>query len=83
MHKRILRWHGDTGLKSKRGVSKSKHYCDISKGLWTRPVKLGPRASGWPEDESDELIAASIAEKSDAEIRALVQRLHAARKAAA
>lgn len=29
-----------------RGIRKSQHYKDIKAGLYTPPVKIGPRASG-------------------------------------
>jgi len=41
------------------------------------------RATGTPDNEVDALIAARIAGKTDEEIRALVAKLEAARKAAA
>jgi prophage regulatory protein len=41
------------------------------------------RAVGWPSEEVQALNAARIAGKSDEEIRALVVKLEAARKAAA
>ena len=66
----------------RRGVSRSAHYVDIKLGRFVKPVKLGVRARGTPEDEVDSLVAATIAEKSDDEIRALVVKLEAARKAA-
>jgi len=48
--------------------------------LWTKPISLGGRAIGWLEDETQTLIAARIAGKTDEEIRELVEALHAARK---
>ena len=65
----------------RRGKSRSSHYADVKAGLFVRPVKLGLRARGTPEDEVDALVAATIADKSDDEIRALVVKLEAARKA--
>ena len=65
-----------------RGRSRSAHYADIKAGLFVEPVALGPRARGTPNDEVDALVAATIAGKSEAEIRALVAKLHAARGAA-
>jgi prophage regulatory protein len=65
-----------------RGRSRSAHYEDIQHGLFTRPVSIGARSVGWPDDEVTSIIAARIAGKTDAEIRALVVKLHAARKAA-
>jgi prophage regulatory protein len=66
----------------RRGISRSAHYADVKAGLFVRPVKLGVRARGTPDDEVDILIAATIADKSDDEIRALVIKLQAARGAA-
>ena len=68
-------------VESLSGYPRSTLYLRISQGLWTRPVKLGPRAVGWPADEVSAIIAARIAGQSDAEIRALVERLEAGRKA--
>ena len=66
-----------------RGRSRSAHYMDIQQGLFTPPVPIGARAVGWPADELAMLNAARIAGKTDDEIRALVTKLEAARKAAA
>jgi prophage regulatory protein len=57
------------------GYSRSTIYLRVSQGLWPRPVHLGPRSVGWPAHEVTALIAARIAGKSDAEIRALVVKL--------
>ena len=65
-----------------RGRSRSAHYLDIQNGLFTKPVPIGSRAVGWPDAELTALNAARIAGKSDDEIRALVVKLEAARKAA-
>lgn len=62
-----------------RGICRTAHYGDINKGLFTRPVALGMRAKGWPQSEVEALVRARIAAKSDAEIRALVRELEAAR----
>lgn len=63
-----------------RGRSRAAHYQDIQLGLFTRPVRIGLRAVGWPAGEVDILNAARIAGKSDEEIRVLVVKLEAARK---
>lgn len=65
-----------------QGKSRSAFYLDISTGLMTRPVKLGT-ASAWPAHEIDAINRARIAGKSDEEIRQLVQKLEADRKAMA
>jgi prophage regulatory protein len=66
-------------IETESGYSRSTIYLRISQGLWTKQVSLGARAVGWPAAEVDALNAARIAGKSDAEIRALVRRLEAAR----
>ena len=65
----------------RRGKSRSAHYADVKAGLFVPPVRLGLRARGTPDDEVNALVAATIADKSDDEIRALVVKLVAARKA--
>lgn len=68
--------------KSQSGYSRSTIYLRIAQGLWTRQISLGPRAVGWPANEIGALNAARISGKTDAEIRELVIKLEAARKAA-
>ena len=68
-------------VKTESGYSRSMIYLRIAQGLWTKQVKLGPRCVGWPAGEVAALNAARIAGKSDKEIRALVVKLEAARKA--
>ena len=83
--KAILRYDGKgevPTVRSKTGLPRSSLYSLISRGLFVKPVALGPRTAGWPDDEVDALNAARIANKSDDEVRALVQRLEAARKVA-
>ncbi len=63
------------------GYPRSTLYLRISQGLWTRPVRLGPRAVGWPAGEVAALNASRIAGETDEEIRALVIRLEKARTA--
>lgn len=70
-------------IKARTGRGRSSIYADIRAGLFTAPVPIGARAVGWPSSEVDALIAARIAGKSDAEIRALVAELEVYRKAAA
>ncbi len=68
---------------SLRGIRKSQHYEEIQNGLFTHPVKIGSRASAWPEHEVAAINSARIAGKTDDEIRELVVKLEAARKVAA
>ena len=69
-------------VKSESGLSRSTIYLRIAQGRWTKPVSLGARAVGWPSDEVAAINAARIAGKTDEEVRALVAKLQAARKAA-
>lgn len=66
---------------ARSGLSRSTFYEYVSRGLWTKPVKLGPRAVGVPAHECDALNAARVAGMGEKEIRVLVDRLHDARKA--
>ncbi|MDD2934806.1 MAG: AlpA family phage regulatory protein [Methylotenera sp.] len=62
------------------GKSKSTHYDDIKKGLFTKPVKIGSRAVGWPATELAAINAARIAGNTDDEIRLLVIDLEKTRQ---
>lgn len=68
--------------KSESGYSRSTIYLRVTQGLWTKQIRLGPRAIGWPANEVAALNAARISGKTDAEIRDLVVKLEAARKGA-
>lgn len=69
-------------VESETGYSRSTIYLRIAQGLWPKQISLGARAVGWPATEVDAMNAARIAGKTDAELRALVLRLEAARTAA-
>lgn len=62
------------------GQSRSTLYTRIRQGLWTRPVRLGPRMVGWPASEMTAILAARVAGQSDEEIKALVRQLEVARR---
>ena len=66
-------------VKSLTGYSRSTIYRCIAQGLFTKPVRLSERAVGWPSGEIAALNVAHIAGKSNDEIRALVEQLHAVR----
>jgi prophage regulatory protein len=70
-------------VKSATGLSRSTRHLRIANGVFTHPVSLGGRGVGWPAHKVAALNAARIAGKSDAEIRELVKKLEADRKAAA
>jgi prophage regulatory protein len=64
----------ETGHRSHASI-----YEAIKVGLFTKPVAIGQRSVGWPDYEVAAINAARIAGKSEAEIRELVNRLHAKR----
>lgn len=64
------------------GYSRSTIYLRIAQGLFVKPVSIGARAVGFPAGEVEAINAARIAGKSEADIRALVAKLQAARSAA-
>jgi prophage regulatory protein len=70
-------------VKAESGVSRSTLYLRIQQGLWPKPVRLGLRSVGWPAGEVSAINSARIAGKTDDEIRTLVIKLEAARKASA
>lgn len=63
------------------GMSRSSFYSQISEGLLPRPVSIGSRSVALPDHEIDEVIKARLSGKTDDEIKALVRRLEASRKA--
>ena len=73
---RLLSVKTETGHRSDASI-----YNAIREGLFTSGVAIGQRAKGWPDYEVRAINAASIAGKSDAEIRELVNTLHAKRTA--
>ena len=71
---RIEQCKAEAGYRSHASI-----YGLIRVGLWTQPVKIGERSSGWPDDEVQAINAARIAGASDEQIRELVKQLHAKR----
>jgi prophage regulatory protein len=65
------------------GLSRAGVYAYVSKGLLPKAVKIGERASAWPESEIAAVNAARIAGKSDDDIRRLVADLESQRGASA
>lgn len=64
----------ETGHRSHASI-----YNAIRAGLFTKPVPIGSRSVGWPMEEVKAINAARIAGMTEADIRKLVQRLHAKR----
>jgi prophage regulatory protein len=62
-------------VQAESGYSRSTIYLRIAQRLFTKPVRLGPRAVGWPAREVAALNEARIAGESDAALRALVEKL--------
>lgn len=56
--KRIIR---KPAVKSKTGLPSSTLYDKIQRGEFPKQIKLGPRASGWIEEEVDQWIEEQIA----------------------
>jgi prophage regulatory protein len=62
------------------GVARSTMYEQIDAGTLPKPIVLHGRKRGYPSTEIEAIKNARVAGKSDAEIRALVDALHAARR---
>ena len=56
------------------GLPKSSFYSQVSEGLLP-PIRLGKRSVGWLESEINAVIRARIQNRSDDEIKGLVQYL--------
>ena len=67
-------------VQAESGYSRSTIYLRMAQGLWPKPIRLGPRAVGWPAREVAALNEARIAGTSEQGIRVLVERLEVARK---
>lgn len=80
MAERILRLRD---VLQRYGKSRSTVYLEIRRGVWPQPIALGGRLSGWLESETDAMIRARVAGKSDEEIRQLVTELVSARRSVA
>ena len=65
----------ETGYRSHASI-----YTAIREGLFTKPVPIGQRSVGWPDDEVTAINTARIAGHTDDAIRALVDRLHTKRQ---
>ena len=72
MESKLLRIKSITHL---TGNSRSTIYLRQLQGLWTKPVRLGPRMVAWPASEVQAINDARIAGKSDEEIKVLVKIL--------
>ena len=64
------------------GDSRSAHYKRISDGTFPPPIKIGLRATAWPDSEVTAIVAARIAGKTESEIRDLTAELVSQRASA-
>lgn len=68
---RIEQCKREAGYKSNASI-----YGMVRAGVWTKPVKLSERSTGWPDYEVQALCRARIAGLAEAEIKTLVDTLH-------
>ena len=61
------------------GKPKSTVYREIGEGLLPPPVRIGERASAWPDDEIDAVNLARLRGQNNDEIKQLVAELLSAR----
>jgi prophage regulatory protein len=61
------------------GKPKSTIYREVSEGLIPPPVRIGIRATGWPDNEIDAINCARLRGQTNSEIRHLVTELINAR----
>lgn len=61
-------------------IARPTQYEWIKKGLLPSLVRIGPRASGLPASEVQEIAAARVAGYSDSQIKNLVLQIHERRK---
>ena len=64
----------ETGDRSKTSI-----YNRIKDGVFTKPVPIGQRITGWPDYEVKTIVAAQIAGQTPEQIRGLVDSLHTQR----
>lgn len=81
---RLLRWREISARTGIRSQNTARDY--VARGLLTKPVRIsdGPTTPlAWPDVEIDQIVAARMKGQSDDEVRELVSRLEAWRRAAA
>ncbi len=72
-------WRIETCKEHSGYRSTASIYNNIRDGLWTKAVPIGLRSVGWPSDEIEAICNYRIAGATDAQLRELVNRLHAKR----
>ena len=53
-------------VSDRTGLGKSTIYAKVANGDFPKPVKLGPKASGWFDDEVDAWLEERAAERDEA-----------------
>lgn len=71
------------GLRAKYPKGRSSIYVDVKHGVLPPPISLGPRCSGWPSNEIDQVISARVSGASVEEVKQLVAQLVSQRRSAA
>lgn len=74
---KILRLPNVKGLIGHKGDESV--YGRVRTGEFTKPVKIGQRAVGWPEHEVQAIVRATIAGYTPDQMKELVKQLHADR----
>lgn len=77
-----LRFRRRKQIEADTGMPRSTLYDAIRRGVWPPPIRLGANSVAWLDHESQAVIAARAAGKSDDQIRGLVKELVAARSEA-
>lgn len=72
---RLAAVKAETGYKSHASV-----YTAMAEGLFPRQIQLSVRSVGWISDEISAVMTARAAGHTNAQIKALVTRLHAKRQ---
>jgi prophage regulatory protein len=83
MEANVLKLLRLTTMREATGLSRATIYSRIQAGLLPKPIKHGERISVWPSNEVEAVNKATIAGKSEAEIKALVADLENQRRAQA
>lgn len=74
-----LRMQRRRQIESDTGMRRSTLYDHIRRGIFVPPIRLGANSVAWLEHETQAILAARVAGKSDDDIRALVKELVATR----
>ncbi len=68
-------------IASVTGFKRTAIYQQVKDGLFPRPIRWGKRASRWIANEVNQVFDARAANKTEADVSALVAQIHAKRPA--